>query len=1091
MNFRFPALWIVLVFSPFILAAQSTEQWSAARFKNPTNTTKLHTWWHWMEGSISKVGITKDLESMHSNGIVQATILNVGLFDGKTFDVPKVAFNSKEWHSMFAWALKEANRLNIKIGAHNCDGWNSSGGPWIKPAQSMKTISWSKTVLTGNRLVDEKIAKPFFRENFYEDIAVLAIPFTKTVSNFKRASPVFKLNDSIFLNGLSDGSGTGGPVLKWGDTLTIELSQPIAVNRIALQAYKSFTWQDVTLIKSKFSLYYSNDGINYEWLDSIPLNGVNKQFEIPIKPITAKYFKLAFAEPPWTDPWYPIALAELELLSDHEKTFLNTSLPFLLEKSVDSRVSSTSLYNIHDTVSVENIPLNKIIDITHQLDEHGVLHWKAPAGDWQIFRIGYTTTAYKNTPATKEGEGLECDKLDSNAVNFHFSQFPQKLINTAGKYVGNTFKFLLIDSWECAFQNWTKNFAQEFQQRMGYSLVSFLPVLCGVTIENTATSEAFLYDYRKTIAALIEENYYQFFAKLCKKNKLEMHAEVIYGNAGYPPLDVLKSNKYADMPMFEFWTGANANTGFMEYKAQQNQQLDFPASAALFYRKKVLGAEAYTSMANYSESPWDLKPYGDRAYTTGINQLILHSYTHQPSERFPGMTLGPYGSHFNRHIPWFAYLSSWNEYHARIQLMLQQGQMQADILHFVGDQFPQFVFSSAATNLPTGYQMHICNADILKNKLKVKAGKLVFDQVKFSVLTLPENSSMELATLQNIAALVKQGAVVYGEKPIGTLSMKAIKTDARAFNQLVTELWGAIDGKTITENSFGKGKICWGMPLPQLLKQLNIQPDFTSNLSDSAEFLYTHRVLKQSDIFFVFNQTNQALQRVVTFKTNRSSIQLLDPVSGAYSFISASTQANGLVSFPILFKPRESKIFVFDNNKPSGIQNSMTVKPVELPIKLNHIQIDFDTKGYHKIPSIQTPILGSLTEFEQSQVKYFSGLAQYTIQFSVEASGIHTNGKTYLNIGKFGGTASVILNGNKVGTVWNDQMELDISGKLHPQNILIITVGNEYRNRIIGDLKEYGTLKHISTSLDIKNVLRANMPLKPSGLLGPLRITHF
>ena len=82
-------------------------------------------------------------------------------------------------------------------------------------------------------------------------------------------------------------------------------------------------------------------------------------------------------------------------------------------------------------------------------------HWDAPEGNWTIIRFGYTSTGATNGPATKEGTGLECDKMDTSALNLHWVNYPQKLIDHAGKYAGNTFKFLLIDSWECGYQNWT------------------------------------------------------------------------------------------------------------------------------------------------------------------------------------------------------------------------------------------------------------------------------------------------------------------------------------------------------------------------------------------------------------------------------------------------------------------------------------------------------------------------------------------------------------------------------------------------------------------------------------------------------------
>ena len=109
------------------------KQLSHAEFKSPPDNVKIHAWWHWLDGNITREGITRDLEAMKEQGIVQATLLNVGLFGDKDFGVKKVNFNTPEWFEMFQWALKEANRLGISIGAHNCDGWSTSGGPWITP----------------------------------------------------------------------------------------------------------------------------------------------------------------------------------------------------------------------------------------------------------------------------------------------------------------------------------------------------------------------------------------------------------------------------------------------------------------------------------------------------------------------------------------------------------------------------------------------------------------------------------------------------------------------------------------------------------------------------------------------------------------------------------------------------------------------------------------------------------------------------------------------------------------------------------------------------------------------------------------------
>ena len=70
---------------------------------NPPESARPHTWWHWMNGNVSKEGITADLEAMKANGITGANIFAGGN------DVPAgpVRFGSDEWYDCFRWAAKE------------------------------------------------------------------------------------------------------------------------------------------------------------------------------------------------------------------------------------------------------------------------------------------------------------------------------------------------------------------------------------------------------------------------------------------------------------------------------------------------------------------------------------------------------------------------------------------------------------------------------------------------------------------------------------------------------------------------------------------------------------------------------------------------------------------------------------------------------------------------------------------------------------------------------------------------------------------------------------------------------------------------
>ena len=138
---------------------------------NPPNSAKPHTWWHWINGNISKKGITADLESMKKIGIGGAQIFNVDV----GIPVGKAPMMTPQWNEMMGWAFKEGKRLGIEICVHNGGGWSSSGGPWVKPEDSMQFLTWSETNVTGPTKIERILPKPATKFNYYKDVVVYAI----------------------------------------------------------------------------------------------------------------------------------------------------------------------------------------------------------------------------------------------------------------------------------------------------------------------------------------------------------------------------------------------------------------------------------------------------------------------------------------------------------------------------------------------------------------------------------------------------------------------------------------------------------------------------------------------------------------------------------------------------------------------------------------------------------------------------------------------------------------------------------------------------------------------------------------------------
>ena len=1057
-------------------------------FKNPPEEVKVHTWWHWIDGRITREGITKDLESMKKQGVVQATILNIGMSSGKNIDVEKVLFDSDEWYEMFKWALTEANRLGITIGVHNCDGWSESGGPWITPEMSMKKFVFSTTQLSDK--TNTILPKPICETDYYRDIAVIAFKKKEKYSSFERE--LLEVNASGAIDGMSlvDGNPESMIEVKDGHTFKYKYQNKRLITKVSLlQNFKGafyFPWPKTI----EYTIKASNDGEHFRKITDISTKKFYVTDIIDIPPTKAKYFQVEVKKIHELRPWHHAALAELQLLGPSQDPLYNPTVLNPLEKIASARVIDIDkLYASNSEINQDKIiEKSNVINLTGEMTPDGILNWDKPEGDWSVIRFGYTTTGAKNGPATKEGTGLECDKMDTVALNYHFSQFPQKLIDHSGQYAGNTFKFFLIDSWERGYQTWTKAMPEEFKKLRGYDLINWIPVLCGETIESQEESEGFLYDFRKTVADLFELNYYKHFNELCHRNGLELHGEVIYGDNGpFPPVDVLKTNDYMDMPMYEFWADRNRD-GFVEYKPKPQTILNFPVYASNFYNKPVIGTEAFTGFAHYSESPSDLKLFGDRAFCSGVNQMILHSYVHQPSEKQPGLTLGQHGSHFNRHYPAWQHSRSWLTYLSRCQYILQKGVISSDVLYYLGDQLPQFFENKAINSLPRGYQTIPCNYDVL-TKLSVKDNKLVFPRhQEFSILVLPDKAMLEYATLKQVERLLIQGALIYGGKPERMFSLGDQKEKEEEFKKLAGEIWVGYNKGKPGKNNYGEGSIVWGNPLSEVLYNHNVNPDFTTNEPDSLNLMYIHKTTQTKDIFYVINQKDSAYYRECVFKVSGNRIpEIWDPMTGEVREASAYFSESGVVTVPVEFKSCQSLFFIFSEKKRAAdITKSNTTDT--LIIESFKGKIVFKPINFGKTDTLEISDFKSFTDYHDPKIKYFSGTAVYDFNFSVPASYLNSEEMISLSLGEFDATAEIILNDYSLGTTWLPDNKFSVEKYLKEQNNLKIILGTTVRNRIIGDFKEYGEIQNVWTAGPVGRFLNKSSELKPSGIIGPVQL---
>ncbi|MBU6411697.1 MAG: glycosyl hydrolase, partial [Verrucomicrobia bacterium] len=438
----------------------------------------------------------------------------------------------------------------------------------------------------------------------------------------------------------------------------------------------------------------------------------------------------------------------------------------------------------------ECIASNRILDLTGKLSPDGRLEWSVPSGRWTILRFGRRSTGQVTRPAPLPGLGFECDKFDAAALDAHFNAYVGRILAAPGprRHPGRGITTLHFDSWEMSSQNWTKNFREAFEKRRGYDPLRFLPVLTGRIVEGPEASERFLWDLRRTAQELVVKNCAQRLRKLAHRHGLVLSMEPYDMN----PAGDLALGSAADVPMGEFWA---QDHGFhTEYSCLEAVSLGHTLD------RRIIGAESFTAAPgeDWRLCPGTIKAQADWAFCAGINRLVIHRYAAQPwLDRRPGMTMGPYGVHWERTQTWWSMVPAFHRYLARCQMMLRRGLPVADILYLDAEGAPDVFRPPASALLPglpdrRGYNFDGCGTDTLVSKAAVRNDRIVFPGgMSYRVLVLPELQTMTPRLLRKIRNLVRAGATVIGAPPQESPSLQNYPRCDAEVKRLAAQIWGS------------------------------------------------------------------------------------------------------------------------------------------------------------------------------------------------------------------------------------------------------------------------------------------------------------
>jgi len=450
------------------------------------------------------------------------------------------------------------------------------------------------------------------------------------------------------------------------------------------------------------------------------------------------------------------------------------------------------------------VPPESVLDLTPEFTAEGTLSWDAPAGEWTVVRIGHTPTGAVNGPSPASGQGLECDKMSRQAATAMFDGLMGKVADDVGPLAGETLVSTHIDSWEVGVQNWTPRFREDFRERRGYDPLPYLPIITGRVVGDRETSERFLWDWRQTISELVLDNYAGAFRDLANERGMRLSIEA-YTTC---PTDEMAYAGRADEPMGEFWAWGRYGAAFSVREM---------ASAGHVYGKPVIGAEAFTSSDGeaWLGHPGNIRELGDWAFCEGINRFVFHRYALQPwPDIRPGMSMGPWGLHYERTETWWEQSGAWHRYLARCQHLLRQGVFVADTCLLGPEGSPQSLSGQtalASLERPP-FNFDTCPPDALMSRMTVRNGRLVLpDGMSYRMLALPHVRTMTPGLLRKVRDLVWAGATVVGPRPVKSPGLSGYPGCDEEVRRIAAELWGTGEPPAkVTERRVGKGRIVWG-----------------------------------------------------------------------------------------------------------------------------------------------------------------------------------------------------------------------------------------------------------------------------------------
>lgn len=1057
-------------------------------FSSPDDpNAKPWCFWYWMYGAITREGITTDLEAMAANGLGGTYLMPIRTIEDKPEMGGTVRQLSPEWYAMVDWAMQEADRLGLKLGMHICDGFALAGGPWITPEESMQ-----KVVMTPIDSEEGTTLGYYFLPAKYMngENPFGVVPSTRPDTTGLYRLKVEGSGEDLKIDTLNGGFQAKKP-------FTIEYTFPYSITASALELELPSTQFQA----QRLNVFASSDGLRFRHVKQlVPARTGWQNYDFntthSIPTTTAKYWRFEWT-PEGTLPgcedydqakWSPTL--KVKRIYFHPAPRINqwegkSGLVWRISSQADNTLESR-----------DYIPTNAVIKVAspHNVTDDASRFY---------FRLASVSTGHDNATGG-DGKGLECDKFSRTAVqkqlngwfNSHFyAPVPGRDSLEHLQLAKRVLKYMHVDSWECGSQNWSPEFAQEFQKRRGYDIMPYLPLFVGIPLESEETSERVLRDVRITINELVQDVFYDELRRNALLMDCRFSAESVC-----PTMvsDGMEHYRQADLPMGEFWLNSPTHDKI-------NDMLD-AISGGHVYGKRIIQAEGFTELRGvFDEDPAMLKPLLDRNFCLGINRLFYHVYclNPDPSKR-PGMTLDGIGLFFQKGNTWFDEGAEFTRYATRCQYLLQLGRPVVDLAVYTGQEMPRRAFQPdrLVPMLPGifGPDRVASERERMANR-GVPVGERPVGVKYCTNMLTPDQWINPMHGYQydsfNQDALLRSRVDKTDDGP-SALTMTSIDDAAPRYRLLILPKSHLMDPDGIAmpeavtqrmQQLRAEGvQILTADQLPWNeadFSRLGIQRDVASLPEGIA---WCHRSCEQAEIYFLSNQTDTLQLLRPQFRDGKDrAAELWDPLDGSI---------RPLLTDSIQLQPYGSIFVVFpavptakDELQPSlalesalGDESVFAIEPAIVQDTLPRWHLYFHDIDTH----IDSDTLPDWSHSADPRIRYYSGRVTYSAEFDASSFVADAKGRYYLRLNEVANLATIRVNGQDCGVAWTAPYEVDVTDALKPgRNTLEIIVVNTWSNAIQGHDEGHDPFPNIWTNARYR---KSGSELLPAGLFGPVVI---